>query len=95
MKSIAIGNRCKPSIARFLRRLDLFPGVSSSGLINALPLSRNQNVSGFYVEGYANQEEQLVQDAYTTPQYFAAMETPIVKGRAFTTLIRLGSPWSS
>jgi predicted permease len=76
-----------------LEKVGSIPGVYSSGLINTLPLSRNQNVSGFYVEGYPNQDEQLVQDGYTTPQYFAAMGTPIVKGRAFTDADKAGRPF--
>ena len=76
-----------------LERIGSIPGISSSGLTNALPLSRNQNVSGLYVEGYANQPEQLVQDRYATPQYFAAMDIPIVKGRAFTNGDTSGQPF--
>jgi predicted permease len=78
------GEQMQAFYRTLLEKVGSIPGVSSSGLINALPLSRNQNVSGFYVEGYANQKEQLVQDRYATPQYFAAMEIPIVKGRSFT-----------
>jgi predicted permease len=86
------GEQMQAFYRTLLEKVGSIPGISSSGLINALPLSRNQNVSGFYVEGYANQKEQLVQDKYATPQYFAAMGIPIVKGRAFADADKAGQP---
>jgi predicted permease len=79
--------RTAEQIAAFYRALlgkvQEIPGVSSAGLINALPLSHSENVSGFLVEGFANQKEQLVSDRYITPKYFDAMDIPVVEGRTF------------
>ena len=76
-----------------LSKVQGISGVNSAGLINTLPLSRNENVSGFFVEGYANQQEQLVQDRYATPQYFSAMSIPVVEGRSFQDSDTPGSPF--
>ena len=79
--------RTREQITAFYRELlekvQQIPGGSAAGLTNALPLSHSENVSGFFVEGYANQKEQLVSDRYVTPRYFEAMDIPVVAGRAF------------
>ena len=67
-----------------LVKVQLIPGVTSAGLINALPLSHNGNVSDFYVDGYANQAMQMVQDRNVTTQYFTSMGIPVVEGRSFS-----------
>jgi predicted permease len=67
-----------------LVKIQSIPGIESAGVISALPLSKSESVSLFWVDGYANQKDQLVNDRTITPQYFSAMGIPVVKGRPFT-----------
>lgn len=67
-----------------LHRLAAIPGVKAVGSVDDLPLSNHENLTIFWVDGYANQQDQLVEILSATPRYFAAMDTPIVEGRTFT-----------
>jgi putative ABC transport system permease protein len=68
----------------FYSRLSAIPGVTAVGGINALPLTNSETMHLFEVDGYANQKDQLVQARWATPQYFAAMNIPLLAGRLFS-----------
>jgi len=61
------------------------PGVQAVGAVNSLPLSNSESFSNFWVDGYGNNPEQLVQLRRVTSGYFSAMSIPLVAGRFFTT----------
>ncbi len=67
-----------------LGKIQAIPGVKSAGVIDSLPLSNSESLSTLWVDGYENQKEQLVNDRNITPQYFSAMDIPLVSGRSFT-----------
>jgi predicted permease len=67
-----------------LGKIHSIPGVESAGVIDRLPLSNSESLSTLWVDGYENQKEQLVNDRNITPQYFSAMDIPLVSGRSFT-----------
>jgi predicted permease len=67
-----------------LGKLAAIPGVQAVGGVDDIPLSDHENLTMFWVDGYANQEGQLVEIRNSTPHYFAAMGTPILEGRTFT-----------
>jgi predicted permease len=67
-----------------LGKIESIPGIQSVGVVNALPFSNSESLSSFWVEGYANQKEQLVNDRNITPHYLDAMGIPLVEGRSFT-----------
>ena len=75
-----------------LGKIQSIPGVESAGVINALPLSTSESIGTVWVDGYANQRDQLVNDRYITPQYFQAMGIPVVRGRSFTENDASGHP---
>jgi putative ABC transport system permease protein len=67
-----------------LGKIESMPGVEAAGVTSALPLSGTESLSSVWVDGYANQKEQLVNDRNITPGYFSAMAIPVVEGRSFT-----------
>jgi putative ABC transport system permease protein len=78
----------------FLRRLRGLPGVQSVGATTSLPM---QGGSGgeYWIDGEPQPEEgkaPTTQTRGTTPGYFAAMRTPLVRGRDFTERDRVGAP---
>ena len=65
-------------------RFQALPGVQSVGAINDLPLSNSEDLSMFLVDGYPNEKSQLAESRWITPQYFSAMNIPLVAGRSFS-----------
>jgi predicted permease len=64
------------------------PGVSSRGGVNVLPFTSSIGWGGVNVEGWTPKpgEELQVDQRGATPDYFKAMQIPVVQGRAFTDL---------
>jgi predicted permease len=75
-----------------LGKIESLPGIESAGVINDLPLSKSENMTMFWVDGYANQKDQLVNDRAVTPRYFSAMGIPVVEGRSLTDYDAEGHP---
>jgi predicted permease len=65
-------------------KFQALPGVQVVGAINDLPLSNSEDLSSFTVDGYPNEKGQLVESRWITPQYFSAMNIPLVAGRSFS-----------
>ncbi|MGB6789008.1 MAG: ABC transporter permease, partial [Candidatus Acidiferrales bacterium] len=67
-----------------LQKLGALPEVSSVGAVNVLPLTHNEEMTTFTVEGYSNKQNQLIDFRIATENYFQAMGTPLLAGRFFT-----------
>jgi putative ABC transport system permease protein len=65
-------------------RFQALPGVRAVGAINDLPLSNSEDLKLFMVDGYPNEKNQLAESRWITPQYFSAMNIPLVAGRPFS-----------
>jgi putative ABC transport system permease protein len=65
-------------------RLQVLPGVQMVGGINYLPLSNSESLGLFQVDGYRNDKDQMAEGRSITPQYFSAMNIPLVAGRFFS-----------
>ncbi len=68
-------------------RARALPGVRSATLSAAIPLSPNQSGEAVIPEGYLfpkGQESEFSFGSSVDEQYFDTMQTPIVRGRAFT-----------
>jgi predicted permease len=65
-------------------KIGALPGVSAVGAISDLPLSHSESLGFFWVDGYANRNDQMAEGRGVTPQYFAAMQIPLIAGRLFT-----------
>ena len=58
--------------------------MQSVGAIDYLPLSNSESLGMFQVDGYPNDKDQMAEGRWVTPQYFSAMQIPLVAGRTFT-----------
>jgi predicted permease len=67
-----------------LDRIGALPGVEAAGAVSALPLSHNEQMQIFSVEGYANKPYQMVDSRLASESYFQAMDIPLLAGRFFT-----------
>ncbi|HEX8144506.1 MAG TPA: ABC transporter permease [Pyrinomonadaceae bacterium] len=79
---------------RLMQRVQTLPGVEKAGLTRGLPMNGGIE-SGITVEGQevANTKDTVVAVNLTvTPDYFRAMNIPLVRGRYFTDQDKTGSP---
>jgi predicted permease len=60
------------------------PGIDAVGAVNYLPLSNSESIGFFWVDGFANRKDQMAEGRHATPQYFRAMNIPLLAGRSFT-----------
>jgi predicted permease len=68
-------------------RLARIPGVKAAGAVSALPFTSSVGWGGMDIEGYVpppNEPELQVDQRAATPDYFRAMEIPLLQGRFFT-----------
>jgi putative ABC transport system permease protein len=88
----------EPPIAAFyadlVERVKAKPGVASAAVVNYLPLGSSNSSETFLVEGAptpAPGDENIGRYRVCTPDYFATMQIPILKGRAFTDQDKAGA----
>jgi predicted permease len=70
-----------------LDRLNHSPGVTAAGAVLSLPLTGAEESTDLFIEGRPRQTaDQRPQADYTvvTPDYFRALQIPLLKGRQFT-----------
>ncbi len=66
-----------------LERISKLPGVVAAGAVSDLPLAKSESLGTFWVDGFANQKDQVVESRSITPRYFDAMQIPLIAGRSF------------
>ncbi len=72
---------------RLLENIRALPGIESAAAASGLPLGNNGWQSGFRIEGRPDpprDQTPLVELCTVTPDYFKAMNIPLLRGRAFT-----------
>ena len=72
---------------RLLAEMRSLPGVASSAISTTLPLSGNDMGSSFSAEGHPPSDPKVRPSAAffaVSPEYFATMGIPVIRGRAFT-----------
>jgi putative ABC transport system permease protein len=84
----------RPFVRELERRLGELPGVKRVGLIDKLPLTGSGPLSPYaFDEATARQWESVTADGRrVSPDYFAAMHTRLLEGRAFTWDDEVGKP---
>jgi putative ABC transport system permease protein len=80
-----------PSIVRFnqeaQRRIAALPGIHTAGFSTILPLAGTNSDWSFAIEGRPSNNNNPTPDEekrQISPDYFRALETPLIKGRFFT-----------
>ena len=68
---------------RLIARINNLPGVISAGAVSDLPLAKSESLGTFWVDGFANEKDQVVESRWITPRYFDAMQIPLIAGRYF------------
>jgi predicted permease len=66
-----------------MSKLEALPGVQAAGAVNDLPLSNSESIGMIWVDGYPNKDFQQTEGRVVTPDYFAAMNIPLIAGRYF------------
>jgi predicted permease len=67
-----------------LEKISKLPGVIAAGAVSDLPLAKSESLGTFWVDGFANQKDQVVESRSITPKYLDAMQIPLIAGRYFT-----------
>jgi putative ABC transport system permease protein len=70
-----------------LGRVRALPGVRAAAITSRVPLSRGNPQDNIYIEGYVpkpNEPTMVANIRSVSPDYFTAMGTPILRGRAFS-----------
>ena len=88
-----------PSIVRFnneaQRRIAALPGVQAAGFSTILPLAGTNSDSSFAIEGQPSNDRTPSPDEenrQVSPDYFRALEIPLIKGRFFTDADKADAP---
>ena len=71
---------------QFLQRLKTLPGVVSAAGVTPLPLSNNNMVITFQIEGHPvpRADEPFADIRFASPEYFRTVGIPLISGRDFT-----------
>jgi predicted permease len=87
------------SVVRFnneaQRRIAALPGVQAAGFSTILPLAGTNSDSSFAIEGRPSGKDAPSPDEErreVSPDYFRALETPLIKGRFFTNADNADAP---
>jgi putative ABC transport system permease protein len=81
--------------ADLVQRVKATPGVASAAAVNHLPLGGSNSSEAFLVEGVPEPppgQENIGRYRVCTPDYFATLQIPILRGRAFTEQDKAGAP---
>ncbi len=82
---LGLDDRYKPPqtafVKNFIARLSALPGVQAAGAVNNLPLSNSESLTILWIDGYPNKDYQQSEGRVVTPQYFSAMNIPLLGGR--------------
>jgi len=80
-------------LKRILDRVSVLPGVVSVGMVNRLPLSRQNQTGALTFEGSALEPGSIMLDWRTaSPDYFRTMGIPLIEGRFFEESDAAGRP---
>lgn len=74
----------KAFFAEAIERLQHTPGIQAAGWIDFLPLSNAEDMNNIEVQGSSNKKDGLVESRRVSPGYFAAMQIPLIRGKAFS-----------
>ena len=76
--------QCRAFFKNLMGKIGALPGIDAVGGVNYLPLSNSESIGFFWVDGFANRQDQMAEGRMVTPQYFRAMNIPLLAGRFFS-----------
>lgn len=93
-KKYATPERIRDFYDAFLTNLRALPGVKDAGAVSILPLSGDQSSSSFTIRGapVAEQDQPSAELRVASRDYFRTIGIPLLRGCAFESSDRLGSP---
>jgi putative ABC transport system permease protein len=79
---------------RLANAFTVLPGVTNAAAVFGLPYGQMASTQGFTIDGRTGDaaREVSVQMVSVTPDYFATLQIPIVRGRVFTSADHSGAP---
>ncbi len=86
---------CARFFERMLTQLEQTPGVESAGTTNFLPLVKEKQTAGIWLDSqpvHSNDTKIVLDNRVVSPDYFRAMGVPLLSGRFFERADRADSP---
>jgi putative ABC transport system permease protein len=86
---------CARFFERMLTQLEQTPGVESAGTTNFLPLVKDKQTAGIWLDSqpvHSSDTKITLDNRVVSPDYFRAMGVPLVAGRFFAWTDRANSP---
>jgi putative ABC transport system permease protein len=86
---------CAKFFERMLTQLEQTPGVESAGTTNFLPLVKENQTVGIWLDSqpvHSNDTKIILDNRVVSPDYFRAMGVPLIAGRFFERTDRANSP---
>jgi len=86
---------CAKFFERMLMQLEQTPGVESAGTTNFLPLVKEKQTAGIWLDSqpvHSNDTKIVLDNRVVSPGYFRAMGVPLLAGRFFEWTDRANSP---
>jgi putative ABC transport system permease protein len=86
---------CAMFFERMLAQLEQTPGVESAGTTNFLPLVKDKQMAGLWLDSqpvHSNDTKIVVDNRVVSPDYFRAMRIPLLAGRFFLRTDRANFP---
>lgn len=87
--------RCERFFERVVTQLEQTPGVESAGTTHHLPLRKDKQTAGIWLESQPVHSEKtkiILDNRVVSPDYFRAMGVPLLAGRFFAWSDRTASP---
>jgi putative ABC transport system permease protein len=86
---------CERFFERVMTQLELMPGVRGAGSTNYLPLVKNKQTVGIWLDSepvHSEDTKIVLDNRVVSPGYFRAMGVPLIAGRYFAWTDRADSP---
>jgi putative ABC transport system permease protein len=87
--------RCEKFFERVITQLEQTPGVESAGTTHRLPLRKDRQIAGIWLDSqpvHSEETKVILDNRVVSPGYFRAMGVPLLAGRFFEWTDRTDTP---